>query len=261
MRNLWFHSGDIGRIDDDGYLFFVDRKADYLRRRGENISSFEVETILVKHAAIADVVVHAVPSEITEDDLKITAVLVTDASVTEEELFRWCVDELPYFALPRYIEFRDELPRSPVGRVLKRELRDEGVTDVDLGPRGERRHATRSADGWRRGRGRPTVTGSGRRTSRFERDGSLAIVTVDRPRGPQRDDAGDVLRRPLRDRPRQRRSPTSSACCSPGPATSSSPAATSPVVATTTGASRSCSAWTWRPTRRSARRRSRSCAR
>ena len=75
MRNLWLHTGDIGRIDDDGYLFFVDRKADYLRRRGENISSFEVETILLKHDAIADVVVHAVPSEITEDDLKITAVL------------------------------------------------------------------------------------------------------------------------------------------------------------------------------------------
>jgi carnitine-CoA ligase len=130
MRNLWFHSGDIGRIDDDGYLFFVDRKADYLRRRGENISSFEVEAILVKHPAIADVVVHAVPSKITEDDLKITAVLVTDASVTEEELFRWCVHELPYFALPRYIEFRPDLPRSPVGRVLKRELRDKGVTET-----------------------------------------------------------------------------------------------------------------------------------
>lgn len=128
MRNLWFHTGDIGRIDDDGYLTFVDRKADYLRRRGENISSFEVEKILVQHEAIADVVVHAVPSDLTEDDLKITAVLVAGASVTEEELFRWCVDQLPYFALPRYIELRDELPRSPVGRVLKRELREEGVT-------------------------------------------------------------------------------------------------------------------------------------
>jgi crotonobetaine/carnitine-CoA ligase len=129
-RNLWYHTGDIGRIDDDGYLFFVDRKADYLRRRGENISSFEVENVLVKHAEIADVVVHAVPSDLTEDDLKITAVLVTDSSLTEEQLFRWCVDELPYFALPSYIEFRDELPRSPVGRVLKRVLRDEGVTDT-----------------------------------------------------------------------------------------------------------------------------------
>jgi carnitine-CoA ligase len=127
-RNWWYHTGDIGRIDDDGYLFFVDRKADYLRRRGENISSFEVERVLMAHGALADVAVHAVPSPLTEDDLKVTATVREGAVVTEEELFRWCVDELPYFALPRYIEFRAELPRSPVGRVLKRELRDEGVT-------------------------------------------------------------------------------------------------------------------------------------
>ncbi|HEX9681700.1 MAG TPA: AMP-binding protein [Acidimicrobiales bacterium] len=127
-RNLWFHSGDIGRIDQEGYLFFVDRKADYLRRRGENIASFEVERIIMRHGGLADVVVHAVPSELGEDDLKITATRNAASSFTEEELFRWCIDELPYFALPRYIEFRDELPRSPVGRVLKRVLREEGVT-------------------------------------------------------------------------------------------------------------------------------------
>lgn len=129
-RNWWFHSGDIGRIDADGYLYFVDRKADYLRRRGENISSFEVEKILLRNTDIADVVVHAVPSELTEDDIKITAVLTPGSSLTEEKLFGWCVDELPYFALPRYIEFRDNLPRSPVGRVLKRVLRDEGATST-----------------------------------------------------------------------------------------------------------------------------------
>lgn len=127
-RNWWYHTGDIGRIDEDGYLFFVDRKADYLRRRGENISSFEVERIFMGHGALADVAVHAVPSEMSEDDLKVTATLDEGATLTEEELFRWAIEELPYFALPRYIEFRAELPRSPVGRVLKRELRDEGVT-------------------------------------------------------------------------------------------------------------------------------------
>jgi crotonobetaine/carnitine-CoA ligase len=127
-RNWWYHTGDIGRIDDDRYLYFVDRKADYLRRRGENISSFEVERILMGHGGLADVAVHAVPSELTEDDLKITATLEEGSGLTAEDLFRWCIDELPYFALPRYIEFRDELPRSPVGRVLKRELRTEGVT-------------------------------------------------------------------------------------------------------------------------------------
>jgi crotonobetaine/carnitine-CoA ligase len=129
-RNWWFHTGDIGRIDEDGFLYFVDRKADYLRRRGENISSFEVESVLMGHGALADVAVHAVPSAMTEDDLKVTATLKADAAVTEEALFRWCIDQLPYFALPRYVEFRDELPRSPVGRVLKRTLRDEGVTET-----------------------------------------------------------------------------------------------------------------------------------
>ena len=127
-RNWWFHTGDIGRIDQDRYLFFVDRKADYLRRRGENISSFEVEGVFLTHGALADVAVHAVPSDMTEDDLKITATRKLDVTVTEEELYRWAIDQLPYFALPRYIEFRDTLPRSEVGRVLKRQLRDEGVT-------------------------------------------------------------------------------------------------------------------------------------
>lgn len=134
-RNWWYHTGDVGVIDEDRYLYFVDRKADYLRRRGENISSFEVERVLMGHGSLADVAVHAVPSPLTEDDLKITATLKEGAALTEEELFRWCIDQLPYFALPRYIEFRHELPRSPVGRVLKRELRDEpigpGVFDAE----------------------------------------------------------------------------------------------------------------------------------
>jgi crotonobetaine/carnitine-CoA ligase len=129
-RNWWYHTGDIGRIDGDSYLYFVDRKADYLRRRGENISSFEVESVFMAHGGLADVAVNAVPSDLTEDDLKVTATLKSGATVTPAELFTWAIDQLPYFALPRYIEFRDELPRSAVGRVLKRQLRDEGVTDA-----------------------------------------------------------------------------------------------------------------------------------
>jgi len=127
-RNCWYHTGDVGKIDPERYLYFVDRKADYLRRRGENIASFEVESILMSHGSLADVAVHAVPSPLTEDDLKITATLKEGADLDEESLFRWCVDRLPYFVLPRYIEFREVLPRSPVGRVLKRELREEGAT-------------------------------------------------------------------------------------------------------------------------------------
>jgi len=128
LSNLWFHTGDLGRLDEDGFLFFVDRKKDYLRRRGENISSFEMERTFHAHPAIKDVAVHSVASDVGEDDVKVTAVLQPDADVTEEELCTWSVDHVPYFAVPRYIELRDDLPRNPVGRVLKYQLRDEGVT-------------------------------------------------------------------------------------------------------------------------------------
>jgi crotonobetaine/carnitine-CoA ligase len=127
-RNLWYHTGDIGRIDEDGYLFFVGRKAEYMRRRGENISSWELEKVFHEHPDVKDVCVHAVASEISEDDVKVTLVLKGDATVTEEQLCRWSVDHLPYYAVPRYFEFRAELPLSPTGRATKHLLRDEGIT-------------------------------------------------------------------------------------------------------------------------------------
>jgi crotonobetaine/carnitine-CoA ligase len=128
FRNLWFHSGDLARVDDDGFLYFVDRKKDALRRRGENISSFEMEKTFFGHPAIKDVAVHAAPSDMGEDEVKVTAVLQPGAELSAEELCRWAAERVPYFAIPRYIEFRDDLPRNPVGRVLKYELRAEGVT-------------------------------------------------------------------------------------------------------------------------------------
>ncbi|MDB5986508.1 MAG: putative fatty-acid--CoA ligase [Nevskia sp.] len=128
MRNLWLHTGDIGKFDADGFFYFIDRKKDYMRRRGENISSYEMETTFRAHPAIEDLAVHAVLSDLTEDDVKVTAVLKADVALTEEELCRWAIDRLPYFAVPRYIEFRRELPRNPVGRILKYQLRDEGCT-------------------------------------------------------------------------------------------------------------------------------------
>jgi crotonobetaine/carnitine-CoA ligase len=127
-RNWWFHTGDFGRLDEDGFLYFVDRKKDYLRRRGENISSFEMEKIFLGHEDVVDVAVHSVPSPLGEDDVKVTAVVQPGSTLTEEALCRWAVERVPYFAVPRYIEFRHELPRNPVGRVLKYQLREEGVT-------------------------------------------------------------------------------------------------------------------------------------
>jgi crotonobetaine/carnitine-CoA ligase len=128
LRNLWFHTGDVGKFDEDGFFYFVDRKKDYLRRRGENISSFEMEAAFAGHADIAEVAVHAVPSDKGEDDVKVTAVLHPGRALAPESLFHWACDAVPYYALPRYIEFRESLPKNPQGRVLKYLLRDEGRT-------------------------------------------------------------------------------------------------------------------------------------
>ncbi len=130
MRNMWLHTGDVGKFDDEGFFYFVDRKKDYLRRRGENISSFEMESAFAVHPALAEVAVHAVPSDKGEDDVKVTAVLHEGAQLAPEELFHWATDSVPYYALPRYIEFRDSLPKNPQGRVLKYQLRDEGKTSA-----------------------------------------------------------------------------------------------------------------------------------
>lgn len=128
-RDLWMHTGDIGKFDDEGYLYFVDRQKDYVRSRGENISSLEVEAALMMHPAISEVAFHAVPAPSDgEDALKITVVLREGVVVTEEQLCRWSIDSLPYFAVPRFVEFRTELPKTPTGRVQKHRLRDEGCT-------------------------------------------------------------------------------------------------------------------------------------
>ena len=127
--NWWHHTGDIGRFDENGYFYFVDRKKDYLRRRGENISSFEVEISIAGHPAVAEAAVFAIPSELTEDDVMAAIVLMPGAQVDHGELCVWASERIPYFALPRYIEFVEELPKNPVGRVLKYQLRDRGLTE------------------------------------------------------------------------------------------------------------------------------------
>lgn len=129
MSGLWWHTGDFVRMDEHGYLYFVDRKKDYLRSRGENISSFEVESAILRHPCIAEVACHTVLGEAgREEELKTTAVLRQDASLTERSLFEWCGENLPYFAVPRFIEFRDSLPKTPTGKIQKDILRKEGRT-------------------------------------------------------------------------------------------------------------------------------------
>jgi crotonobetaine/carnitine-CoA ligase len=115
-------------MDDEGFISFVDRKKDALRRRGENVSSMELEQAILRHPKVAEVAVHAVPSAATEDDIKACIVLTPEAETTAEELFAHFEKELPYFAVPRYVELLPALPKNAIGRVLKHELRSAGLT-------------------------------------------------------------------------------------------------------------------------------------
>ena len=128
FRNLWFHSGDRGHMDEAGFLFFHDRMKDAIRRRGENISSFEVERIVNKHPDVAETAAVAVPADVGEDEVMVVVVRNPGAALTEEALLRHCAAEMPYFMVPRFIEFRADLPRTPTQKVRKVVLRADGIT-------------------------------------------------------------------------------------------------------------------------------------
>lgn len=129
FENLWMHTGDLGKMDEDGYFYFVDRKKQALRRRGENISSFEVEAVISSNPAVLESCVVGVPSDVGEDEVKAVVVLKEGQTLSEKELIEWCEPRMAYFAIPRYIAFRDSLPKTPSERVEKYKLKQEGVTD------------------------------------------------------------------------------------------------------------------------------------
>ncbi|MEJ7931297.1 ATP-dependent acyl-CoA ligase [Ramlibacter sp. AN1015] len=126
-RNLWFHTGDRVVRDADGAFRFIDRIKDAIRRRGENISSWEVEQVLMSHPAVAAVAVFPVPSELAEDEVMAAVTLREGASVDAITLAQFCSARLPRYALPRYIDFVADLPRTENGKVQKYKLRERGV--------------------------------------------------------------------------------------------------------------------------------------
>lgn len=128
--NLWYHTGDLGRQNEAGDYFFVDRKADYIRFKGRNISSFAVEAAFGAHPAVELCAAHGVVSEqlASESELKVCVVLKPGHRATEEELARFVNETAPYFFVPRYVELMDELPQTPTGRVQKYKLRERGVS-------------------------------------------------------------------------------------------------------------------------------------
>jgi crotonobetaine/carnitine-CoA ligase len=127
-RNGWFHTGDAFRVDGQGNYFFVDRLKDVIRRRGENISSFEVETEVCTHPAVREAAAVAVPSEVSEDDLLVAISLAEGQSLDPLELINYLIPRMAYFSVPRYVRILPHLPKTPTQKILKHVLRREGVT-------------------------------------------------------------------------------------------------------------------------------------
>ena len=125
LRDGWLFTGDLGWMDEDGFLYFVDRKKDIIRRRGENISSQEVEDVIKRHPDVLDCAIVAVPSELGEDEVKAYILPRDGATVSPDDVVYWCAEHLAYFKVPRYIEMRENLPRTPSLRVRKDLLRRE----------------------------------------------------------------------------------------------------------------------------------------
>lgn len=128
FRGGWFHTGDRVIREADGQFRFVDRLKDAIRRRGENISSFEVEQVLLSHPDVGNAAVFPVPSELAEDEVMAAIVRRQGSALTESALAEFCRPLLAAFALPRFIEFVDALPTTESGKVQKYKLRDRGVT-------------------------------------------------------------------------------------------------------------------------------------
>ncbi|MFJ8235704.1 AMP-binding protein [Ureibacillus sp. NPDC094379] len=127
-KNLWFHTGDVGYMDEDGYLYFADRKKDVVRRKGENISSYEVENVINRYPKVEECAIIGVPSELSEEEIMAVIVLKENEQLNPIELLNYCENHLAHFAVPRYIRIIKEIPRTPSQRVEKYKLRQEGIT-------------------------------------------------------------------------------------------------------------------------------------
>lgn len=123
----WIRTGDLMRQDEEGWFYFVDRGKDSIRRRGENVSSQEVESVFERHPDVLECAAYPVPSEMSEDEIMLAVVLRPGSEVSAIDLIRFAEPKLPYFAIPRFIRFMDQLPKNTMAKVLKAELRKAGV--------------------------------------------------------------------------------------------------------------------------------------
>ena len=131
-RNLWFHTGDRGSMDADGYIWYTDRIKDAIRRRGENISAFEVEEVIRTYPAVSDVAVYPVRAETSEDEVAVTITLKpgANANFSYESLIQYCSHNLAYFMVPRYVHVAKEMPMTLSQKIEKYKLRREAESDL-----------------------------------------------------------------------------------------------------------------------------------
>lgn len=129
-RNLWYHSGDAGYLDEDGWLYFKHRLNEAIRRRGENVSAYEVETVAEKHPDVVESAAFGVPSEFTEEDIMVVAVRKAGSTLEPAELLNHFKENAPRHMIPRYIEITDiNLPRTPTEKISRASLSKRGSTD------------------------------------------------------------------------------------------------------------------------------------
>ncbi len=126
----WFHTGDMAYKDKDGWFFFVDRKRDAIRRRGENIASYSIEKVINLHDKVLESAAYGVKSELGEDEVMVAVVMKPGESMTPEELLDFCQGKMAYFMIPRYIDFVEKLPKSELHRIMKRFLKERGITET-----------------------------------------------------------------------------------------------------------------------------------
>jgi crotonobetaine/carnitine-CoA ligase len=130
MRNLWFHTGDLARKDENGYYYFVSRKKNMIRKKGENISGYEIENRVLEHEKVLEAAVVPVPDEIAGEEIKLSVVCKPDAGMTYEELDEWIVNQLPVHMVPRYLNIRDSFIKTSSEKIQIQSLIDEGIQQV-----------------------------------------------------------------------------------------------------------------------------------
>jgi long-chain acyl-CoA synthetase len=123
----WLRTGDIGKMDEDGYFYIVDRLKDIIKYKGHSVYPREIEDVMYEHPAIKEVCVVGIPDEVAGETIKAFVVLDEryKGKITEQDIIEWCKERMAAYKYPRMVEFRDELPKSAAGKYLRRVLRDE----------------------------------------------------------------------------------------------------------------------------------------